>query len=359
MFAGSPDADRLTADALILGQAVGVGTRQLAHLLATRGIYLSFTERRPEAGAYYREAARLAEQAGDNIGLARALLSLADVLTVTDPAAGLEAARAAAEHSRRAGERLRLATATANLVQALLLLGDWDAAAESLTQAIDSEGLAEIELIPCYQGWLAALRGDADTAESTLAALPKLRASEDPSDKALISVVEAFAAAARGQPESALRHARATLAHAGTLGISYDCLRWAWPLAARTAHDLGDTAAVGELLTLLDDCPPGHLAPMLKAERDLAQARLAAHDGDPGAATAFAAAVSGLRELSTPYHLAHGLLDHATHLLRTGDDQAAGAAIGEAVGIAGRLGCQPLGDRAETIQAARPRTAAS
>src|SRR6516162_3082618 len=67
---------------------------------------------------------------------------------------------------------------------------------------------------------------------------------------------------------------------------------------------------------------------MQRAERDLARARLtAAHDG-PGAA--FAAAITELREHPTPYHLAHGLLDHAACLLRTGDDQAVGAAIGEA-----------------------------
>jgi hypothetical protein len=95
------------------------------------------------------------------------------------------------------------------------------------------------------------------------------------------------------------------------------------------------------------------------SERDLARARLTASDGDPAAAAAFAAAIAGLREHSTPYHLAHGLLDHATYLLRTGEDEAAGAAIGEAVGIADQLGCRPLLDRANTIQPARPRTAAS
>ena len=58
-------------------------------------------------------------------------------------------------------------------------------------------------------------------------------------------------------------------------------LRWAWPLAARAAHDLRDTAAAGELLALLDGYQPGQLAPMLRAERDLARARLAAADGDP------------------------------------------------------------------------------
>ena len=60
---------------------------------------------------------------------------------------------------------------------------------------------------------------------------------------------------------------------------------------------------------------------MQRAERDLARARLAATGGDPAAAAAFAAAISGLREQSTPYHLAHGLLDHAAHLIRCGDDR--------------------------------------
>ena len=41
-----------------------------------------------------------------------------------------------------------------------------------------------------------------------LAGLRDLRASEDPQDKALISLVEAFTAAARRQPKDALRHAR-------------------------------------------------------------------------------------------------------------------------------------------------------
>jgi hypothetical protein len=98
---------------------------------------------------------------------------------------------------------------------------------------------------------------------------------------------------------------------------------------------------------------------MQRAERDLARARLAAAGGDSEAGSAFAAAIGGLRQHSTPYHLAHGLLDHAAHLRHLGDDQAAAAAVGEAAGIARRLGCQPLLDRAETTQPARPRTAAS
>ena len=159
---------------------------------------------------------------------------------------------------------------------------------------------------------------------------------------------------ARGRPQDALRLARATLAHAGALEISHDTLRWAWPLAARAAHDLHDIAATRELLALLDGYQPGYLPPMLRTERDLVRARLAAADGDSAAAASLAAAVGGLRELSTPYHLAHGLLDYAQDLMRTCDTEGAAAAIEEARAIAGRLRCQPLLDRAAGIAPAKP-----
>ena len=236
------------------------------------------------------------------------------------------------------------------------MTGDWDTAEAELAQAIDADGLADMESLACYRAWLAALRGDTPAAQAALAGLGDLRASEDPQDQALIAVAEAFTAAARRQPAAALRHARTALGHAGALGISHEYLRWAWPLAARAAHDLADTATAAELLALLDGYRPGQLAPMQRAERDLARARLTAADGGPDAAAAFAAAITGLRQHSTPYHLAHGLLDHAEHLLRLGDDEAAEAAISEARDIAARLGCQPLLDRAADLTRERPGT---
>ena len=175
-----------------------------------------------------------------------------------------------------------------------------------------------------------------------------------PQDQALVSLVEGFTAAARSQPRAALGHAQAVLAHADALGISHDCLRWAWPLAARAAHDLNDTVTAGELLTLLDNYQPGHLPPMLRTERDLAGARLAARDGDPDAAAAFTAAIASLREQSTPYHLAYGLLDYAGYLTRLPDAEAASLAAGEAQTIADGLRCQPLLDRAAGLTPAAP-----
>ena len=169
----------------------------LAGLFTTRGISHAYADRRPEAAAYFREAARLAGQAGDTVRLGRALLNLSDAVTGTDPAAGAEAARAAAAQLRRAGARDLLAAAVGNLAQALLMTGDWDAAEAELAQAADADGLAGIEFLACYRAWLAALRGDAPAAQATLAGLADLRASDDPQDQALIAVAEAFTAAAR------------------------------------------------------------------------------------------------------------------------------------------------------------------
>ena len=235
VFAGSPAADALSAEALALGQDLPVDAAALAGLFSTRGNCHSFAGRRPQAAAYQREAARLAGQAGDPVPLGSALVNLADTVTGTDPAAGAEAARAAVGQLRRAGARNHLAAAVGNLAQALLMTGDWDGAEAELAQAADADGLADIEFLACDRAWLAALRGDTSAAQAILAGLGDLRVSDDLQDQAKFAVAEAFTAAALGQPAAALRRARAALDHAAALGISDEFLRWAWPLAARAA----------------------------------------------------------------------------------------------------------------------------
>jgi class 3 adenylate cyclase/predicted ATPase len=349
VFAGSPEADRLSTEALTLGEALDVGAGQLAQLFTIRGIYLTTVERRAQASAHLRESVRLATQAGDSFILGRALANLSDVLMSTDAAAAADAARTAIGHLRRVGNRAGLAFAIENLAAALVLLGDWDTAEAEFAQAVDSDGLADSEMLACNRGWLAALRGDVGTADTLLAGLRDLRASEDPQDRSMVSTAEAFTATARRQPQDVLRYTRAVLADADALGISHNSLRWAWPLAARAAFELQDTVAAHDLMALLDSYPPGYIPPMLRAERDLAGARLAAHGGDPGAAAIFATVISSLRELNIPYHLAGGLLDQADHLTGLGDAEAAALAIDEARDIAHRLRCQPLLGRAAVV----------
>ena len=80
------------------------------------------------------------------------------------------------------------------------------------------------------------------------------------------------------------------------------------------------------------------------------RARLAAVAQASDAAEQFAAAIEAMRPSSSPYHLAHGLLDHAKFLAdTTGDSSAAAQLIAEARAIATGLGCRPLLDRADAL----------
>jgi class 3 adenylate cyclase/tetratricopeptide (TPR) repeat protein len=358
IFAGSPDSDALSTEALVLAQALGTGPGPLADIFVSRGIYLYMAQRRTEGIAYLTQAARLAEQAGSQTLLARVHINLAEFLVATSPASAAEAALAAAGHLRRTGALDYLGMAVINLAQAQLALGEWDSAERQVAHAMEADGLAGNDHVAAYRGWLAALRGDAEGADALLAGLPDLRSSEDSQDRVFLATVDAFAAAARGEAQEALRLARESLDLSSPLGIGFGVTSWAWPLAARVAYELGDTATVGELLGQLDGHPPGHIPPRLQAERDLVRARLAVGDGDSAASQALAAAVAGLRANGTPYHLAHALLDHAQCVLTYGGAGAADVAIDEARAIADRLRCQPLLDRADAIGSVTASTSA-
>ena len=134
-----------------------------------------------------------------------------------------------------------------------------------------------------------------------------------------------------------------------TLGIGHVILLWAWPLAARCAHTLRDDEKVAELLAVLDAHPVGHLPPLLRAERLLARARLDATRDTADAAGAFDTAVTALRQGSSPYHLAQGLLDYAEYLSMVEDGNGALPLVVEARTIGEGLRCQPLLDRADQM----------
>ena len=347
IFSGGPDGDRLSAEALLLGQALDVDAGLLADLFTSRAIALYFANRWAEAVADLEYAARLAEGYGDSTRQARALLNMCEVLNRTDPIAAAGAARAAADLARRGGAVSRLIFALSNEAEALLLAGEWDEADRVLHDAIDHE-LPGHGIGSQVESWLAGLRGDIDTA-SDLAEEYRGRASEDAQDQAGIDLCDAIIASTQGRYADAQRRAQAVVAHASTLGIGHVILLWAWPLAARCAHTLRDDEKVAELLAVLDAHPVGHLPPLLRAERLLARARLDATRDTADAAGAFDTAVTALRQGSSPYHLAQGLLDYAEYLSMVEDGNGALPLVVEARTIGEGLRCQPLLDRADQM----------
>ena len=349
IFAGAPEADELTTEALLLGIGLGLGDFDLARLFSDRGLWFASNNRDAEAMLFFREAGRLAELSGNAFVLGNALINQADVLMIRDPEGAAELSRQAVDTARLSGDSDQLRIGYANLVLALLATDRWGEADEVLQRLIVTEGVVAGLLLRAAS-LLDGLRGDVTRARTRMTMLDDDPESEDPQDLTIGALMAAAIAAAEGRPEDSLVEV-STIMRLGVevLGINDSTVRWGWPIGARAAHDLGDDAAVEELLAYLDDELPGRLAPMLRAERDLARARLAARRAAPDAAERFAAAIESLRLMSTPYHLAQGLLDHAAFLAETGDGPLAALAVAEAREIAERLGCLPVLARADAL----------
>ncbi|MEJ7706550.1 MAG: hypothetical protein WKF82_04225 [Nocardioidaceae bacterium] len=349
-FAGNAAAaDQVSAAALVEAQALDLPDSVFSALFIIRGIAHSLGNRSAQAAASLREAARRAEAAQDSSAAARALLNLGDALVTIDPQAAVEATRAALTHGRRIGYRYSMGFATANLIQAELMSGDWDDARHVYATALSEDKLGDDQAVACSAALLCAFSGDEATLAGVMPLVDDEAGSEDPQDIAAAASALAVAAAASGDHKRALRHAQHALAQIDALNLRSDGVRWSWPIAAEAALALGDNAEVERLLANLDHHRPGHIPPVLRAERLRIRARLLAATGDQDAGAAFDAATKAFRELGSPYHLAFGLLDQAEYISAAGDAQTARQLAAKTDVIADRLGAKPLSERARRI----------
>lgn len=349
MLSGSEDAERIAREALRRAHEIRVDDVKFAGLLVTLGLCAGFRNQWRESIALLREGLRLAQMAPDGSHVAAAAgLNLADMLVPIDPAAAVEVARTSIADARRVGHRFYLPVAVSNVVQALLLTGDWDDARREL-QHEDAQDSATSPGVGYSTVLLQALRGDLTGVEPMLASVDDARDSEDEQVRGTMTMASAAAAAARGDAARALTEARKAIACGAALGCSHETVRWGWSIAAEAAFDLGDLGEVESLLTWIDGFPRGHLADVQVAERQRVEAKLMARRGDPEALTASADAVAGSRRVGSPYHLALALLDRAELLAATGDRDAATDPAAEAAQIGDRLGCLPVQRRAAAL----------
>jgi tetratricopeptide (TPR) repeat protein len=325
---GDPNAQALGLEALDLAEALAVSQRQLAHTFTAAGMSFSVADRVALANALFEYGAAIAERAGDRHGQARALVNISDTVAGFDPAAGAAAAQQGVDIARATGSGGLLSFATSNLAESLLLVGEWDQAEKVLTNAISEEHAQE--WIACWHVLMLGLRGDAEAARSLRDRISLRDQSEDPQDIAGTAFVEAAIAHAAGDFGASLRQARKALSHVDGIGLKSDSMRWSWTLAERAARSLGDAGELQRLVTMVDSHPAGGVPPTTRAGADLTRIHLGAVE--PAAIEeTFERAITTLRDLPAPYHLAWALLDRGTE-----------ADVAEAAAIAERLRAAPL-----------------
>ena len=341
------EAERLGGEALDLGRAVPVDDGFLSRLLSFVGTAASRANRVDKAISYLREAAQLAEKVGDEMRLSVALINLSDMICGFQPAAAAEVARSALQHARRSGGTDAAAYSTANIISALLELGQWDEAISVIDEA-GEQGLSDNPQICFVAGLLAALRGELTTARMAVGKLEPGLSSENVQSRANVTLVQALTSFAAGDEENALSQALEVARCIGSLPPLHETVRWAWPIASHLAVLLGRRDVLAELLRLSGAFAPEQLPPTLRAQRRLALVRSELEDGRAPVADAIYADVIAVLRDTSPYHLALELLTCGVEFLRVGDPRAA-AAISEARDVAERLRAAPIVERARLL----------
>jgi class 3 adenylate cyclase len=361
-FEGGSEAGRLYAEALKLAQGLDVGDAMLSNLLVANGIHCWITNRAVEGDANLREAAYLAERAGDTWMVAHALGNLSGGQLTRNPEEAATHAAAAVDLARRIGNHRIVVLATTNLAFALLLLGRWEEAARWLGNTTELDGPPALPWLADVRGFLLGLRGDSVNSAEAISGLIGFSNSENVLDQALLSTARALVESASDHPIEALTYARTALAQLEKLGMNCEHLVFAWPVANDAAKALGDRQAMEDLLSLFEAHPIGQLPPLLRAERALTKAHLATVPGEAGSAlveTEFADAVAAFRRAGSPWHLGRALADYAGYLAACGQAEAANAALDEAGAIAERLGARPLALRVALLRAGDGQSSAS
>ncbi len=341
IFDGGAEGSALIEEALDLAQEVDAPDATFADLFQVRGTAYMFADQPIRSVAMYRHAIHLAQRSGAKSSLLRALINMSDTYLGFDAAESARCAWEGFELASATGDRAGAAIGLANGVFAEILAGNWDRADDALAAAMARwPGLPDVSMMTAF---LAALRGDAEGAERAGPDLQTYRSSEDAQDQTTAFIVDAFSALAQNRGADALREFQRIIELAAILGLATGTNLIAWPAAMRTAAELGDNEAVRALLADLDARPIGQVPRLLRAERALARAKL---DSD---GAGLVAALAQVRELDSPYHVAHALLDLATAPDAPGEDRD--ALLAEADAIAARLRCRPLADRVAAARA--------
>jgi class 3 adenylate cyclase len=338
--------------AFALAQALDFEHSVYGELFLVRGVIHASRDRWIEAVADQRAALQVALD-GDRpavAGLAR--LNLCDALLVLGDVAGSADIGREAVTTFRLNGNQRYAFAVGNLVQALLLAGEWDEAAALATDTMRDPRVLE----DLYFDWIAclffALRGDIEQVPSLLqAAEAAVGDSEDVQDLSTLTLVRSWLALLDGDPASAAHLARVGFEQGAALGFASEASRWGWPVAAEAALALGDLDEVDRLLEMISARPPGEVAVVARADAVRVRARLLAARADAAAGETFVAATQALRDLGSPWHLAVGLADHADFCDGHEDAATADRLRDEARLIAARLGARPLLARLDTSRA--------
>jgi class 3 adenylate cyclase/tetratricopeptide (TPR) repeat protein len=194
-------------------------------------------------------AADLARTNHQPIALARCLLNLTVVQSLRDLDKAVEVGREAVAVAHGTGVSVWISYCEVNLLLALWDRGSWTEAEELLADTPTGQDNVNLLLSAALVGSMNSARGRSWSLPWTADDRPT---SDDPSDLAWLTFVEALHAQSLGERESALRLAVEATEKMHALSGTWDDFTHMWPTAVEMALELDDEPVRDHLLALVD-----------------------------------------------------------------------------------------------------------
>jgi predicted ATPase/class 3 adenylate cyclase len=345
LFAGRLD-EALARTEFALGIAEALELPDvMSHGLNTKGVILMTRGRPVEAELLIRSSLEIALAHDRFEAATRAYINLVSRVATWDRfREALDVAGEGVELARKVGDGSAesvLGTWHAGILQAL---GRWD-------EALVEEALLDVDhpMQELYLSFAHLHRGEVAEVRRRLAAAEQAVDWSEVQDRAGFRALEAEVLLAEGRPREALAAAEQALADSAELGNR----ELAGPVSAglEAAFALDEESKVDELLTLLEQLPPGVLTPSLRGFGARFGARRAALKGEVDTAQAgFLAAAEVFRSIETPFELAVVQLEHGEWLMGAGRRDEAQPLLDEAREIFERLRATPWLERLDRVE---------
>jgi class 3 adenylate cyclase/tetratricopeptide (TPR) repeat protein len=320
----------------------------LSEAFQTRGLVALSRARTEEALAYMKHALQIAVDHDISSAALRAYNNVGEILNSRDRyEAALDVYRPGLALAQKVGDRWYETSLIAETVFTLVRLGRWDEALDMSSQVPDL-GAGDSRTMSLWQALVEIYlhRGKLAEAPQLLSMHSGAETSPDVQDRALSAAVRAMVALAEGDAARSLRLADEALRSREQLGPGSQGVRAGFVVALESAFALGNQAKVEELLEIVRSMPPGVLPPVLKAQLERFNARVAAVRGEVQAVESGLIAAAGMfRELGVVFSLAVTLLEYGEWLVRQGRREEAEPLLEEARMVFERLQATPWLDR--------------
>jgi predicted ATPase/DNA-binding SARP family transcriptional activator len=343
-FIGDPESAAGRLDqALELAEALELPD-VLSETLTTKGLLLETDGKHDEALALLRRSLAVAREHDLGRPLLRALINTAHLMHAEDRL--LEARSVdieGLELSNRLDSHVGRQRCLGHLLEAHVLLGDWEAALAVATETEERSLPGRIgDSLTGGLPWLRVQRGEVEEARQALERHVELADADEVQARASYALAQAVVLRAEGRPRDALLATERALEARAAFGPRHPIVKLAFVEAVEAALALDDDTRAHQLLAGLEEMPDPDRTPFVEAHRVRFRALLAARDGDTDAAgRGLAEAAAQFAGLSMPFYAALAQLEQGELLVAAGRAAAAEPLFAEAQETFQRLEARP------------------